>query len=891
MKPPVKLLTFSFLIILLSLYIGEVVGETLYYLNKPNAALVEHQIEGPEAVCLNSAFVFEEYSTSGAPGDTFFWSMRDETGFEISNQRGATVSIPYTSEGNFTITLRVARGENPNFDTKSINVLVERGPTFILPPDVILCGSENVSLTALDPDDPQLGNVTIEWFDEAGNAVGTGNTILTNIKGRYQVTITSAACSIDGFTFVGPSIEVELNQTENNVCLGQNVTFTPDVPVNGMWAYQKSDQLVRTEIGEFFELTLDTDALDGPGEYTIYFSVEDRERPGCSVEEQRNLTVTEAVNLIISDITNAESCDNPNGSFKINGGTGLQSIQVFGPQGSIFNDGPIADDTFVENLWPGIYTVIAESTGCITSTTVSIDNLNPDDAVPFTVSPNDQTCSDTGINPGMVTITLEEFSPDMNVSLINVAGGAIRASFVNEPVVTLNAPAGDYLIEVSDADNCVSISSQPYSVGGAAQVNFSIPPSIRACESYNLLPISTQSLQYTLTGPNGQNIPFENGGFTLTTSGTYEILGFSQDSDSPLCPNLKVFEVEINEQIEFEYSMRQIDCLGNQLYTAELNDLDPSTVFIRWLDSDQSTILGRDLVFFPTENKTYYLDVQPRASSQCPAAPIPFEVMSVQTSVDVVIEGSPFCGLNDPLTTLSVNTDFDAVESIEWYYIDEDGFSLLLNNPGNQATIDVPFEGTYEVVVRSDIYCELGRATYDVGRILDIRLGISAKQFICIEENQYNTLNPGEFEIYEWSRDGNVISTDPIFTPRAPGQYGLYIVDFNGCEVSTTFEVEDICAQLISMPNAMVSGDPERDFRIFANPAISEIEVFVFNKLGELIYYCQSPNNPNSDAICIWDGFVNGTKLMVGTYPVTIKYKIPGTTLSDQVNKFIVVPK
>jgi len=891
MKLPDKPLIYTILLILLVFYVGSVAGKINLPSDHERALRAAPKIVGPEAVCLNGAFIFVEYSTESDPGDNIYWSMQDATGFEVSNQRGAVVSIPYTAEGNFTVSLRVARGDNPNFYTETINVIVERGPTFILPPDVVLCGNENVTLTALDPNDPTLGNYTIEWTDLAGNLIGTGNTIVTNTPGRYLVNVSSIACVVTGSTFVGPSLEVELNQSATNACLGQVVTFTPDVPVSGQWSYQKSDQATRTDLGQFFELSLNTNDLDGIGDYTIFFNVEDRDRPGCSVEKQRPLTVREDASFEILTVTNAESCDNPSGSISLRADTGMQFIRVTGPNTREFNDVVEGSTLEITDLGPGIYTVAAESFGCTSVAIVTINNENPDGAIPFTVTSENQTCSGTGIVPGSITITVENAAQVINYRIINTEGEEITGSFVNQLSVTENALAGTYQIEVSDADNCGSVSSETYVVEGSGQVNFSVPNSIIACEVYDLVPQSGQTLTYELTGPNGQSIQRETDGtYRLTTSGTYEILGISDNPNSPLCPNLKTFELDIRDQITFEYSQRQIDCLGNQIYTAELQGIDPSTVFIRWLAGDQVTILGRDLDFFPPSTGTFYLDVQPRASSPCPAEPIPFEVTAVERTVEVAIEGSPFCGL-EPFTSLSVVTDFDVVEFIEWYYLDADNNYIPLENFLNQETIDVADEGTYEVVVRNDIFCEMGRATFEVGRILEIRLTMSAMQYICIEENRYNRLSPGDFAFYTWLKDGDVVSTDSIFIPREPGQYGLDVIDRNGCEVSTQFEVEDICAKLISMPSAMVPGDPTRDFRIYANPAISSIEVFVFNKLGELIHHCESDNTEDTSAICIWDGYVNGTKLMVGTYPVTIKYRVPSMNLSDQVNKFIVVPQ
>lgn len=852
--------------------------------------MAEPELLGPEGVCLTGEFTFVPYRAGGDPAtDQYFWSITDDTGFEIANLRGENVEIPITTTGTFDITVRVARGGNPNYATLTETLVVERGPAFIMPPDVILCGNEEVTVTALDPNVPNNENFNVEWQDVNATPVGTGNTFTTNVPGRYFAIASSAFCTAVGSTFIGPSIEVEVAASATTACLGETVTYTPNSPITATWSYQRADQNTRTELGNFFELSLQTNDLEGIGQYTIFFNAADPQRPDCNVEHSFPLDVRENASFSLIKLNDADGCENPTGLFQIRAITALETITVSGVVGASFNNVNPGDILEVPNLEPQVYTVTGLFNGCTVTQSIIIENINPDEAIPFTATSTDQTCSGTGIVPGTITIDFGGVSQSGEYRIIGSEGDVFDGNFANEQSITVDLPADVYTIEIGDGE-CVSVSRDRYTVEGSGQVNFSIPAAITACEVYDLIPQSGQVLRYELTYPDGSVVNADAGeAFTLTASGSYEMLAVSTDPDSPLCPRTRSFELEINEQLTFDVSQRQIDCLGNQLFTAELMGMTQSDVIIRWLD-ENNTIWGRELQFFPPAFGTFYLSVQPRAGSACPAAPIQFEVSPIVLTAEVEIEGTPFCGL-EPFTTLSVNADMDLVELIEWFYTDADGNYTHLLDFDNQTSIDITDEGTYEVIIRNEINCKLGRDTFEVVRLDNISLELDAIYYVCVEDNIYPNINPGTFESYTWLSEGTEVSTAPSYIPQTPGSYELLVVDANGCEASTQFEVEGVCFDLISYPNALIPGNPQKDFRIFADPNITEVEVFIFNRSGELIFHCQSPNSPDTSPICIWDGMLNGRKLLVGTYPIIVKYRSTKLDLNNEERNYIIVPQ
>ena len=83
--------------------------------------------------------------------------------------------------------------------------------------------------------------------------------------------------------------------------------------------------------------------------------------------------------------------------------------------------------------------------------------------------------------------------------------------------------------------------------------------------------------------------------------------------------------------------------------------------------------------------------------------------------------------------------------------------------------------------------------------------------------------------------------------------------------------IED-CTLRVSYPNGVVLGDPNRNFILYANEFIDEVEVFIFNRWGELIFFCEHENLEPRQPFCPWDGIVNGKNVPNGTYAVVVKF-------------------
>lgn len=840
-----------------------------------NTNFIEPLLEGPEGVCLNGGFAYADFSAGGDPmTDRYIWSITDATGFEIFYESGggasSEISFPFTSTGQFSVSLRVIRGGNQNYYQESQTVTVERGPSFVLPPDVVYCGSEPVMLQALDPVEANSGRYTIEWLNPSNTVIGTGNTYLATEPGRYYAKVSSVACEAVATTFVGPSISVNVVPSASVACLGSTVNYRPDAPYLATWYYQKNGSPGKTFVETAYELALDTDELDGVGAYTIYFSIEDPERPGCSVEYSYELEVRNAPDFTVTKLNDAESCQSPTGVFEIQANSPLNSVRIAGGEEVIINQMAAGEKRTITGLEPTIYTITASAGTCEGTRSIGIENENPAAGIDFEVTSVPSTCSNTGLASGFLFLDFMGLSVSGTYRIAGENGRIFQGNFQNETRVEVEVPNGSYTVSVSDENDCSSTKSQTYRMTGAGQVSFSVPGELNVCQRYFLAPDTGLALSFQMLAPDGSEVALEEGGFPIDQTGTYRLTGRPEDAASALCPRTRLIQVTVNEPLEYDVNQRIINCFGNQLFGVELFGKNPNEVIIRWMTEDR-TILARELEFFPPSTGNFLLEVQPRASSACPVAPIAFEVIIPENNASAFIEGTPVCG-QGAVSLLKAEVTGETVAKVEWYKVDDNGDNTWLFEYDDQLEIAVDEPGVYELVLRNEINCRLYVVVYEVEEIIPEPIDLANSYTLCSAEDRRPTLFPGDFETYAWYLEDSLLSESASYMPFSSGNYRLEVVDAFGCPQEQAFSVEENCVILTRYPNALVPGDPQREFTVYAAPEIDRVEVFIYNRNGALIFYCEELNAGQASPVCSWNGFLNGKKVMDGTYSVIVNY-------------------
>ncbi|HCB45942.1 MAG: hypothetical protein CL554_19610 [Algoriphagus sp.] len=882
------------------------------FVQNSGSSIPEPSLLAPERLCLdpvNGAGALIE--GGGEPDiDSYFWTITRDDGTVILDNFGGpgdqfqNLDQLFDEPGLYTVELNVTRCATENYFVDSLQIQVDAPPTLTLESDATLCSGTPVVLTAIDGYDPAEGLYDFQWTNAAGQVFGdqNSNTITVDEESIYTVVVSYRipdglsddeialyeTCPATAEVFVGPAFEFDINQDAQEVCFEDVlVNFTPDTPISGEWYYERDQDGNRVLLGEFFELELFVNTLPGPGNYEIIFITEDPILEGCQVEKKVDLIVNELPLFTVVQTTPATDCTTADGSFEITMQANAATVTVQ-ETGEVFTNVNAGDVIAVNNLLPDVYTIEAENVfGCFYIATVSIENSNPPAGYEFSVTSTDETCGPNGVEPGLISITFTGGSPVNGSYQITRQGNGqvFSGTLANVNSVDIPVPYGEYSVEIIDPSNCAIPDPQLYTVEQKFLVQFSAPSNFTACESYTFSPTPSDGLTFTLTGPGGNTIqPDSDGSFTITQTGTYTLLG--QDPSGEDCPREININATITQPIDFELVGPIDDCQVGIRYEAQLNNAVPADVIFLWKDAG-GVIVGRQQSFAPPRDGDYSLEVQPRSGGLCTTPPINFTAEFRELTVDVELDVTPFC-IDQASTNLTVVADLSDVANIEWYSV-QGGTRTRLFQFDDLPIIETSLEGTYEVLLRSAAGCDLGRAAAQVAKSIIIPPVVPTEFTICAVEGVTQSINPGDYDNYSWVLNGEEVSQDAIFTPTQPGIYELTVSDNLGCFYVETFEVLEDCSLKVSFPTGVVLNDPSRNFILYANEYIDEAEVFVFNRWGELIFYCEHQNLEPAQPFCPWDGVVNGKFVPNGTYAIVVRFTSVDQNKTEQITKAITI--
>lgn len=841
--------------------------------------------------------------------DSYFWTITAEDGTFLQNDFGGpgdqfqTLEQIFDAPGTYTVQLRVDRCGDPDYFIAEGEILVEAPPTLTLPDAATLCSETPVTLTAIDGYDPAEGLYDFEWTNAAGQVFGdeNSNSITVTEESIYTVNVSYRipgglsddeallfdSCPSTAEIFVGPAFEFDLTQTAEEVCYEDvNVLFAPNTPIEGAYFYELDGDPTRVPLGDAFELDLNILDLPGPGQYEIIFVTQDPILEGCTVEKRLDLLVNELPLLAADQTTPATDCSSADGSFDITMQGNATTVTVL-ETSEVFTNVNAGDVLSVTNLNPGVYSIEAEnSTGCFYTATVTVENSNPPVGFENTVRATDEVCTPTGVDVGGLTITFSAGAVSGSYVITRQGDGfEVSNTFTAVDVLDIPLPAGDYAVEILDQANCAIPDTTIYTILEREQVVFSAPSNFTSCGEFTFAPSSSDSLNYFLTAPDGSTSSQNaNGELIINQSGIYTLLG--EDRDGIKCPLELILNADITQIIDFELSPPIVDCQVGTRYEAILNNADPADVIFLWKDA-AGVIVGRSQSFTPPRDGDYSLEVQPRAGGLCPVNSIDFTADNLDQTVDVALDVTPFCG-DQSTTLISVEADLTNVATIEWYSV-QGGTRTRLPQYDDQPIIETALEGTYEVILRSAAGCDLGRANGQVVRSTIIPPVVPSGFTICAVEGVTTSIDPGVYDNYSWVLNGEEVSTSAIFTPVLPGIYELTVSDNLGCEFVSTFEVLEDCALRIVFPDALILDDPNRNFILYANEYIDEVNVHIFNRWGELIFYCAHQNIEPRQPFCPWDGTVGGDFVPNGTYAVVVEFTSQDQSLTQTLTKAITV--
>ncbi|HSF52714.1 MAG TPA: hypothetical protein VLA71_03130 [Algoriphagus sp.] len=862
------------------------------------------ELVGPENLCIVFGGVVGTFSGGGDPStDVYTWLITGPNGAEIFNRSGGsqfeTIKVSFNEIGVYSVNLSIRRNSDIIL-TESMSVRVQQGPELAILPDYLLCGNSPTEISAIKADTPNIDQYIFTWTDPSGNVVGNTNTISVTEEGYYKVELYLSGssgqqeCLISGSTYVGPSLDFNLQLSSESFCQGQSLSAGIDRPISGEWFLISPNSTEKTSLGIAYGVNLETEAIPEPGIYTLIFSATDPNFPDCKSERKATFEVLEGPELKVTLVEQPDNCSANNGNFEILTLSSMDSLIIVetGFKASAISEN---QNLSISNLEPQLYTIVAYANGCESVSIFNLESKNPPVTSPSTpeifipeIQIQEETCSPSGVEPGSVQVVFSQGEVTGEYRIIGQSKGAlIVGNIQDQDTLTIPLQGGTYLLELK-IEGC-TYPVQEIIIPEKPQIEFTKPNQIIICESFEFVPETSQDLIFTLKFPDQSTQTLASGGsFLLTQPGEYELLGESTDPSSGLCPKTEKFTASISQPFSFGVSVFEEDCFGNQVFKADIEGFQPEETFIRWMNAD-GEIVGRGELLFAASVGDFSLIVQPLLSGSCPIQPVNFTVEAPVLQAEVLLEANKICP--EPGTALiELTSDSVGVKTINWIFFDDSGNRRDLPEFDNLAEITIDAPGNYEAVVFNRIGCEIGRNFIKVENSTLLTLPVVEEVYgVCSRGQKGPIIEPGDFAEYYWYFEEELVSTDPQFSPKEAGDYNLKVVTTDSCEFFASFRTFDACSFEYAIPNAMVLGDPSRNFEVRISEGITEVELFIINRQGGLVHYQKSEEIPFGDAFLEWDGTTDGRYIPTGTYVVVLVGRNPLYQFEEKITGSLLV--
>lgn len=461
-----------------------------------------------------------------------------------------------------------------------------------------------------------------------------------------------------------------------------------------------------------------------------------------------------------------------------------------------------SDNSF--EVVPGIYTVYVESAGCI-SQLDGVEVLGPVSALKIdNITPADPTC-----NTSSGTISADYsggYTSGYTVTLKN-QGQIVSTQNASSPVVFVDLPAGTYQVELSDG-SCM-VSSGPVELISQDTPILANDTVICEGEVATLVPSTTQ------------------------VAGSAEFVWFF-DADA----SQAITDGAIVNGVNF-----QISNSGELSISGLLAKSTPYTYY--------ATVIGAGI---------------------CSPPPIP---------VNVTVNGIPNLRVSNPSIVCDPNETVDLRNYIEGY--NDAVYDYLVKNPKGQTLrledidevaltgdyiVQTSFKGTQcwsptqriKVIISDELLVPDFVYEADLGGGIIVANGeIQIKEDVVFED-----LSAGKVVIWNWDfGDGsNSSEQNPTHQYQSKGTYTITLntIDQFGCMAQIQKVVQVLDDYLVMIPNAFTPSGSKNQFFKPMFRGIVEMEFYIFNTWGELIYQTDQLESIG------WDGTVNGKATPNGNY-------------------------
>jgi hypothetical protein len=413
----------------------------------------------------------------GGAGTAPFTFSKDGITFQASGLFTGLTS------GVYTITVKDANGCT---NTALVTLLNSNGPTATISKTDAICGTSNGSVTV-----NLTGGIAPMTYSVNGVTFQSSNFFTGLVAGNYSVTLKDANGCKNVYSFSilnlpGPQVTAIPSATFCNSNNGSiNAYGTGGVAplqysINGN-IYQSS--------GLFTALA--------PGSYTV--TVKDAN--GCI--NTVSVTVANSPAPTVSAIATAATCNNANGTITATGVGGTAPL-MYSIDGISFQSSP-----YFYGLTAGVYTItVKDFYNCINTVNVTVTNTS---APQITVTTTPSACS---TNTGTITAT----------GSLGIAPLQYSINGINFQASTLfsGLNTGNYLVQVKDANGCMSAAFAVILNTAAPTLNLVVTPT--SCSASDGVITAngiggTAPLQYSIDGVNYQ----ASSVFSSLATGNYTI--------------------------------------------------------------------------------------------------------------------------------------------------------------------------------------------------------------------------------------------------------------------------------------------------------------------------------------------------------------------------------
>lgn len=564
-----------------------------------------------------------------------------------------------------------------------------------------------------------------------------------------------------------------------------------------------------------------------PGSYPVLV----QDNNGCTLAANAVVGSATGPSSIASTILPA-SCGQNNGEITLGNVTGGTAPYQFN-----FNNLGFSTNTNFTNLAPGNYSlVVQDNAGCSYSTSLNVTGGSSPSAIASTPSP-----ASCGQNNGSLTLG-------------NVTGGSapFQYNFNNlgfsSSTNYSNLSAGDYSLVVKDNFGCSFTTTITISTTQAGPSAIQTTINNENCDQQN-----GSVLLGTVTGGNAPyTFNFNNLGFNSTlnhsnlSAGTYDLIvkdnnGCTFETSVSITENQGPTAIVISTNNEICGQGNGIVNLGTVTggtapFQYNFNNLG----FNSTLNFTNLNVGTYDLIVKDGNGCEY----STQATVGFVSGPIEAEFVLTQTT----------CNLNNGAVEIQ-----DVVSGTA-------PFQYSLNASNYTVAASFPFlaAGVFSLSIKDANGCILD-TTLTINPSLAgpelVSLDFSSPSCGAITGSLNNVvLNLGTLP-FSYSLDNGIAQNTPVFANLNVGSYTLNIVDNQGCELSTNFEiVPPITETQLHIPNVFTpNSDAVNPVWIVEGTCVEELECTIFNRWGNVMQTMKGTS-------VTWDGIANDKSVNEGVY-------------------------